>query len=1153
MNETLRKMIAATAVATCCLRVASAEKVMFHDEITGCEMWRVSSFAMFHGYSATGRPFSEEGRWAASTAFGGRAIAAFDMADGREVIVGREVQGRKRQPIFLHRSGRTALIYNCEVHDRQTGKAEVRLYLYDLNSRKGRCVARLPKRFCTLFGGVIGPASGYVQLQGDLTGDGLSDWGVKSIWSDEPPRLVLSRPDADVFVYVQSPSLTQPNRTALNMTILDPRIVREAKSVANSQASYHNHRPDSRFEAYVAELDMRTLKPTVCPAKGVRRWSHRTWTGDGKYMYMHHYAWELDRDKPSVPIRIGELPMCNHYGPCGATGRYVVGDHLPNGMEEIWMLDVWTGEWHTRTHVSVTNNERGHQLDRAHAMGSPDGTKVLIRSCYERVNHRHFAVPTHDVSPGDAVIPVETTEGFPAKGALLYGFPHRVEIAYERKDGTHFYGCDWGDAPQARFKEALAAVSKRSGPVPNIPKGSLYLTGALGRHFPNGVVRPPKGYIVVVKPPDPPRTLAAFATAGGNRVRLTWQPPISHQEAVGYVVYRRVGAEPLARLTPQPIAVREYVDETPPRGRKATYLIRTVEHSGLYGVCSGLAWIERGKPGVDLLDSYDVRGCSFMAPDERIVADRRKVRVHIPAAGDYVLWGRGRAYEDAETIQVLVDGKPAADAEIDGTNWHWSKLAACQLSAGEHVIEFAREEPLPVREGNLLSNPGFEEGVGAWAVDESVMSVDRGPHSGKQCLKLSGNLTGKMVTQTLALHLKPEWSYRMSFWVRGKFTKGRKRYPDNKRHIGYIHSHVHGFPTGSTYHEHAAEFDDGDWHQFHIWLHTEPSDSGQEPVEEVIVQPFKCIWGEHVGTLWLDDVEFVDLGPRLRPVKLTKLLVTNIRDYEPKGLDGREAYRFPQAPAIAVTELCETGRTPNSITLAWDVGRPGTRGYNVYLAQGEQCPATKYYLRTSVWGKTSVTLDALPVGTTHTVKLAAINEDGVLGPPASLRVATDDQALDQIVLDPKQAALTGPMMVETDGGYTFLVTPRKPEHKRPLMEDIAAEQAGAARFDFVVKTPGKYAIWGLMCAPERLHNALWFSLDDEPERLWRLSKRTVGHWCWHAPADEPWTLEAGKHTITVRTCQPGTRLARILVTTDLVDMSMRVLHRAAPDAQSALR
>ena len=319
------------------------------------------------------------------------------------------------------------------------------------------------------------------------------------------------------------------------------------------------------------------------------------------------------------------------------------------------------------------------------------------------------------------------------------------------------------------------------------------------------------------------------------------------------------------------------------------------------------------------------------------------------------------------------------------------------------------------------------------------------------------------------------------------------------------------------------------------------------------MQPFKCLWGEHVGTLWLDDVEFVDLGPRLRPVKVTKLLVTNVHDYEPTGLDGRDAYRFPETPPIPFAGLRKTGSTPNGITLAWDAGRPGTRGYNVYLAQGEQCRATKYDLRTSVWDRTCVTLDGLASDRTYTLKVAAINEEGAVGPAASLHVRTDRPTVEPILLEPRHAFLIGPMAVQQADARAFLTTPRKPEHKAPLMDGVSAEEAGAARFDFVVKTPDRYAIWGLMCAPERLHNALWFSLDGKSERLWRLSKRSVGHWCWHAPADEPWTLEAGKHTITVRTCQPGTRLARILVTTDLVDMSRREAPHAAPDGQSALR
>jgi hypothetical protein len=153
------------------LQPAAAEKVMFHDEVTGCEMWRLSSFPTFHGYPPTGGPFSEEGLWAATQAFDRKAIAAINLADGREVLIGRGDSGEKTHRVFLHRSGRTALIYDTELQDPKTKKAEFLLSVYDLATHQDRCILRIPKRFGTTLAGVIGPASQYAQLQGDLTGD----------------------------------------------------------------------------------------------------------------------------------------------------------------------------------------------------------------------------------------------------------------------------------------------------------------------------------------------------------------------------------------------------------------------------------------------------------------------------------------------------------------------------------------------------------------------------------------------------------------------------------------------------------------------------------------------------------------------------------------------------------------------------------------------------------------------------------------------------------------------------------------------------------------------------------------------------------------------------------------------------------------------
>ena len=84
-----------------------------------------------------------------------------------------------------------------------------------------------------------------------------------------------------------------------------------------------------------------------------------------------------------------------------------------------------------------------------------------------------------------------------------------------------------------------------------------------------------------------------------------------------------------------------------------------------------------------------------------------------------------------------------------------------------------------------------------------------------------------------------------------------------------------------------------------------------------------------------------------------------------------------------------TGRTQDSVALAWDAGRKGTRGYNVYLNTGPNCLATKYNRYTSVWGGTSATVDGLMPGTDYALMVTAINEGGVEGPAATIETVTE--------------------------------------------------------------------------------------------------------------------------------------------------------------------
>jgi len=980
---------------------------------------------------------------------------------------------------------------------------------------------------------VIGPRSEYLVLGGDLNGDGLSDLGLKSLWTDKPTRVVWTSATTDGNPYTVTP-LAACNRMGFKLVICHPDIVRRANR--GEAMGVYDHRPDSKWLACTAVLDMTTLGVRTYPAKHAWRWQHMGWSGDGEYIHMAGYSWRCGADAPSVPIRIGDSPCSNHYGTGGGSGRYIPGDSGRDSMERLEMTDIWTGEMRTIAHISTTTEPPGRiGQDHGHPASSPDGTKVLVHSCYDLVNHRLYAVPAKDVRAGDSIIPVATTEGFAAKGQLLVGcggsrWP-RMAVSYERTDATHFYGCDWGENAEERLMGTFYGNARKKV----LPKGSHFITDARGRLFPDGSRRPRKEYIVVVKQPDPPRALSATRMGEGQRVRLTWQPSACRKEIAGYVVYRRSGAEPIQRLTPECIASCEYVDTAPPPNGKLTYVVRAVEHCGLYGAHSSAAWVDAGRVGVHLVDSYDVRGCNYVAPGEPRTTDRRSTRVRIPVAGDYVLWARGRVWQETETLHIRVDGIPMPDVQVQGAKWHWLKLGSCPLSAGEHVIELVREENLHLEEGNLVKNPGFEDGLEAWAFDQDVISVDSTrARSGDRCVKLSGMLTGKKLRQVIEVDVRPEWYYRLSFWMRGKITKGYLRY-GGRHTLGRMYPVLSPLPYPRGWVRAGNEWDDSRWHQMEYVYANRPLEPGKPPGANIAVQPVLFAWGEHVGTVYIDDVCVTELGPRLRPVKVTKLLVTNVEGHQPKGLDGREAYPFSQAPLIAVTGLRQTERMGNTVTLEWDAGRAGTRGYNIYANAGADCPTTKYFRSTSVWGKTSVTLHGLPRATSFTVKVTAINEDGIEGPAVSVQASTSTVAAETHVLEAERAALTLPVRVEKQGGVTFVVSPADRTRMDELYDlDGSGTPTGAAKFELGIKERGPYAIWGRLFAPDGGSNSLWFSLDGQTETAWGVPAAAFDKWSWIAPVDgKLWDLKPGRHTITIRTREAGTRLDRIVVTNDL--------------------
>lgn len=115
----------------------------------------------------------------------------------------------------------------------------------------------------------------------------------------------------------------------------------------------------------------------------------------------------------------------------------------------------------------------------------------------------------------------------------------------------------------------------------------------------------------------------------------------------------------------------------------------------------------------------------------------------------------------------------------------------------------------------------------------------------------------------------------------------------------------------------------------------------------------------------------------------------------------------------------------------------------------------------------------------------------------------------------------------------------------------SGNNAGMARFRFDVSEPGNYIIWGRVQAPSGSSNSFYVAVDDSLPTVWDIygpdSENRAHHWTWdrvrtrgtedygiQAPVSyNTYTLEPGRHTLTIKAREKGTRIDHILITNDL--------------------
>ena len=113
-------------------------------------------------------------------------------------------------------------------------------------------------------------------------------------------------------------------------------------------------------------------------------------------------------------------------------------------------------------------------------------------------------------------------------------------------------------------------------------------------------------------------------------------------------------------------------------------------------------------------------------------------------------------------------------------------------------------------------------------------------------------------------------------------------------------------------------------------------------------------------------------------------------------------------------------------------------------------------------------------------------------------------------------------LTEGDDG-TFLWAPGA----SPNMQEAPTE--GLARYEFNLPEAGEWGVWALVQAMSKGSDSYWVRVDDGPWKGWGTGLHP--RWGW-ARAFEALPLDAGAHTITFGTREPGAKMGSLLISSD---------------------
>ncbi len=298
--------------------------------------------------------------------------------------------------------------------------------------------------------------------------------------------------------------------------------------------------------------DIRTGSPQI-------QRCHQSWSGDGTYhlhggMPMKGRRW--DEPYPSnlhflAAIGSGDI------SPCGHSGRWITGSSS-YGPLQIADLRSGDGRDYLEAALSHIYDSRSYSFSSSSgkhdndAKGSGDGTKVAFHGTYDLKDG-----PVTRTTGGGTQdrIPVESTDGFPERGAL--SLPNNRVIGYERKTPTSFEGLTLGlyNTRSGSPGEGTVVTSFEARLIPEDQRDPSVIPGRFAdpsfpdRDSPLIWQRQCDVYIAVVRRPDRP-----YLRKVGESLKLI--PGENHWETFGYNVFRdgmKITREPARPGTEVPL------------------------------------------------------------------------------------------------------------------------------------------------------------------------------------------------------------------------------------------------------------------------------------------------------------------------------------------------------------------------------------------------------------------------------------------------------------------------------------------------------------------------------------------------------------------------------------------------------------------------